>query len=178
MPETGVLETLVKLASLGTSGICIFVIFWAGWLLFKSSDHENEEVQKTLRFYLVVCVVVAVISAAAAFWGSPSLHKKIRMLEGQSQPYTVTGTVKKNDNADSRDITIITEFPPLVPDSGGKLVDLVVRKDEHGKFPKLSFTCAGYDLKGLDLNNPSDARLLDGHFIDISEIMLNRIPQD
>jgi hypothetical protein len=31
--DPGLLDTLVRLASLGASGISIFAIFWIGWLI-------------------------------------------------------------------------------------------------------------------------------------------------
>jgi hypothetical protein len=64
MPGTGFLDALVKLASLGVSGVSIFVIFWIGWLLLHPPANPDPDRHKTLRFFMVVCVIVAVILAA------------------------------------------------------------------------------------------------------------------
>ncbi len=62
--DTGLLDTLVKLASIGASGICIFAIFWIGWLILQLPAGADPERHKTLRFFMVISVAIAVISAA------------------------------------------------------------------------------------------------------------------
>ncbi len=66
------LETLVKLAAAGTSGICIFAIFAAGYILFKSNPDTPTAKYDALKSFMKMAVVVAVISAgttiAAGYW--------------------------------------------------------------------------------------------------------------
>jgi len=50
----------VKLAAIGTSGICIFAIFWGGWLIHKTTDVAKLE---TIRFFINRAVIIAIISA-------------------------------------------------------------------------------------------------------------------
>lgn len=57
---------LVKLASAGTSGICIFAIYWTGFLILKSGKKLEREHHRTLRFFMASCIAIAVISATAA----------------------------------------------------------------------------------------------------------------
>jgi formate hydrogenlyase subunit 3/multisubunit Na+/H+ antiporter MnhD subunit len=59
------LNTLVKLASLGASGVCIFAIFWIGWLILRLPSDAATERYRTLRHFMVVTVVIALISGAA-----------------------------------------------------------------------------------------------------------------
>lgn len=59
------LDTLVKLASLGASGICIFAIFWIGWLLRKPQEHADVQHHKSLRYYMGTSVIIAIISASS-----------------------------------------------------------------------------------------------------------------
>ena len=56
------LDTLVRLASLGASGISIFAIFWIGWLLLRLPSDADRERHKTLRFFMLVCLGIALIS--------------------------------------------------------------------------------------------------------------------
>lgn len=56
------LDTLVRLASLGASGISIFAIFWIGWLLLRLPSDADRERHKTLRFFMLVCFGIALIS--------------------------------------------------------------------------------------------------------------------
>lgn len=41
--DAGLLDTLVKLASLGASGVCIFAIFWIGWLILRLPAGKDPE---------------------------------------------------------------------------------------------------------------------------------------
>ena len=56
------LDTLVRLASLGASGISIFVIFWIGWLLLRLPSGADRERHKTLRLFMLVCFGIALIA--------------------------------------------------------------------------------------------------------------------
>jgi len=56
-----ILDVLVKLAALGTSGICIFGIFWVGYIISKESDPQKYEI---LKLYMILCFAIAIISAA------------------------------------------------------------------------------------------------------------------
>jgi hypothetical protein len=61
---------LVKLASLGTSGICIFGIFCSGYLLLKNPAKLTKEHHHTLRYFMAACVAIAIISGASALAAS------------------------------------------------------------------------------------------------------------
>ena len=62
--DAGLLDTLVKLASLGASGVCIFAIFWIGWLILRLPADVSLEKHKTLRIFMIVVVLMALISGA------------------------------------------------------------------------------------------------------------------
>jgi formate hydrogenlyase subunit 3/multisubunit Na+/H+ antiporter MnhD subunit len=64
MPDAPMLDTLIKLAALGTSGVCILAIFWAGWTIQKTT-RAGEQAQKTVRTFMLAAVGIAVISAAS-----------------------------------------------------------------------------------------------------------------
>jgi hypothetical protein len=178
MPDT-VLETLVKLASLGTSGICIFAIFWIGWLLSRPATSQDAERQRTLRFFMIVCVVISLVSAGTGFWGKRidaqefvSLKKWKQEYETRKQWYMVKGKVKKEGDSDSGDINITTRFPPLSPDGSGNIIGLRVRKDYDGNLPSLGFSCPGYKNEGLNLDDQD----LTNNVIDIRTVTLHKIP--
>lgn len=61
--DAGLLDTLVKLASLGASGICIFAIFWVGWLFQNLPEKADSQRHKTLRTFMGMNIGIAVISA-------------------------------------------------------------------------------------------------------------------
>jgi hypothetical protein len=80
MGASRLLETLVKLASLGTSGICIFAIFWIGWLVKKPTSLSHY---RTLRFYMIACIIIAVISAASGILNAYFNAAKIEKIQEQ-----------------------------------------------------------------------------------------------
>lgn len=56
------LDTLVRLASIGASGVCIFAVFWIGFILRKPHENATSQWHKSMRFYMVTCVLCAVIA--------------------------------------------------------------------------------------------------------------------
>lgn len=60
--DAGLLDTLVKLASLGASGVCIFAIFWIGWLILRLPAEATPERHQTLRMFMIIAVIIALIS--------------------------------------------------------------------------------------------------------------------
>lgn len=79
--EGTLLDTLVKLASVGASGICIFAIFWIGWLILHPPQSPDPERHRTLRFFMGTCVVIAIISAASGIANAIINADKISSLE-------------------------------------------------------------------------------------------------
>lgn len=180
MPETGLLETLVKLASLGTSGICIFAIFWIGWLISRPGTSRDAERHRTLRFFMVVCIVISLVSAGTGLWSGhideqkiASLQKQIEEHEMRKQQYRVKGTVLKEDGSDPGDVVITTHYPQLTPDGRGSIIGLRVGKDHEGNLPNLGFNCPGYRAEGLNL----DDQKLKNNVIEISTVILHKLPE-
>jgi hypothetical protein len=76
MSETGLLDTLVKLASLGTSGICIFVIFWIGWLLSKPAAPRSAQRERTYTVHGNRVVMPG--SGGSAIWAMNATRRSLR----------------------------------------------------------------------------------------------------
>jgi hypothetical protein len=55
------LESLVKLASFGTAGVCVLAIFIIGTSIFKLSNDTPEWKVSLMKKYMNVCVVIAII---------------------------------------------------------------------------------------------------------------------
>lgn len=64
--DPATLEQLVKLAALGTSGICILSLFIIGYLIY-TIPNEHHERHRTVRMYMWICVIIAIISAGSGF---------------------------------------------------------------------------------------------------------------
>ena len=55
------LEQLVKLASLGTAGVCVLAIFIIGISIFKLPNDTSKEKVKLIKTYMNMCIIIAVI---------------------------------------------------------------------------------------------------------------------
>lgn len=183
MLSNALLDTLVKLASLGTSGICIFAIFWIGWLILNPPSTPDKERHKTLRFFMIICAVIAVISAVTGITNAKFNADKISELEKQlsqhkekEKIYIVEGTVEKSDKNDPRNILISTRYPPLYPDFNGKIINLEVKKGYDGRWPNLSFNHPNYGTVGVDLNDEGKAKFEGNRIIIREPIKLMLLP--
>ena len=127
------LNTLVKLASLGASGICIFAIFWIGWLILRPPENHDPERHRTLRAFMATCVVIAIISAASGIANAINNAGKISQIE------------KKNSTLESEISTLESEIlaldrQQLQTKEAAKGLETVLRSKE-----------------GIDVDNQSDA---------------------
>jgi cytochrome bd-type quinol oxidase subunit 1 len=59
MPEG--LDSLVKLASMGTAGVCVLAIFIIGVSLFKLSNDTSKEKVSLIKKYMNMCIIIAII---------------------------------------------------------------------------------------------------------------------
>ena len=106
--DAGLLDTLVKLASLGASGVCIFAIFWIGWLILRLPAEATPERHQTLRMFMIFVVIIALISGVtglvnAKFTADEISDLKIRnkTLNSQFEQYKTetSKTISEYDNA-------------------------------------------------------------------------------
>ena len=65
MDNANALDSLVRIASMGTAGVCVLIVFIAGFLIWKLSDTASKEKIHLIKFYLKTCLVIAVISFAS-----------------------------------------------------------------------------------------------------------------
>lgn len=56
------LDTLVRLAAFGATGVCILIVFWIGFIIKKPNKEAGSEWHKTVRLYMATCLGVAVIA--------------------------------------------------------------------------------------------------------------------
>lgn len=103
------LDTLVKLASLGASGVCIFAIFWIGWIIYRLPSDAGSERYKSLRMFMLTTLGIAVISGVTgvtnAAWNQGEIAKLESAMASQAAEIgelqemrdTVTGMVSTLD---------------------------------------------------------------------------------
>jgi hypothetical protein len=65
--EPPILDTLVKLASLGASGISIFAIFWIGWLISRTPSDAGAERHRTMRLFMAMCLAIAIVAGVTGY---------------------------------------------------------------------------------------------------------------
>lgn len=97
--DATLLDTLVKLASLGASGICIFAIFWIGWLIQNQPPTKDPERHRTLRLFMITTVVIASISAVSGIANALINSGKIAELKAENKSATERLTQEKEQTA-------------------------------------------------------------------------------
>lgn len=81
MPSPDLLESLVKLASAGTSGICIFALFWSGYTLIRLPNDAPLNRHVSLRYFMAMCLLVSLISAGTTFGAGYWDYKRVAALK-------------------------------------------------------------------------------------------------
>lgn len=89
MPDADFLQTLVRLASAGTSGICILAVFWCGFLLFRLPNDASRDRHRSLRYFMLMCLGIAVLSAATTFGAGYWDFKKVQALKSENTQLAV-----------------------------------------------------------------------------------------
>lgn len=79
--STEFLDTAVRLASLGASGFCIFAVISSSILLWRISTGTNEQAVRTVKFFMVMCVVMAVITAGSSYLSSSGSPKVVEAMK-------------------------------------------------------------------------------------------------
>lgn len=75
-----ILDMAVKLASAGTSGICVLAILWTGYLLKSLPNDASKHMHQTVRLYMGMCMFIALISAGTGMWNAQANATKIANL--------------------------------------------------------------------------------------------------
>ncbi len=58
-------DNLVKLASLGATGVSVLAIFVTGVIIYRLPNNVSKEKSGLLKYYLVTCLIFAVLSGAS-----------------------------------------------------------------------------------------------------------------
>ena len=69
--NTELLDTAVKLAALGTSGVCVAGLVWTGLLVARLPAQVEQNKHSALRNYMLLCLGVSVVSAVSGFLAPP-----------------------------------------------------------------------------------------------------------
>ncbi len=75
------LDALVKLASLGTAGICIFAIFFMGTGIFRLPNDTSEIKALLMKKYMNVCIFIAIICMISGVANSYFNMNKVKIAE-------------------------------------------------------------------------------------------------
>ena len=104
------LDTLVRLASAGTSGVCVLAIFWSGVCLQRLPRDAADGRYRSFRLFMAMCVLIALISAGAATANAYFNYKQNRVLTNtnttlEQSNKSLTGNLKqvKGQLADSKE---------------------------------------------------------------------------
>jgi hypothetical protein len=65
MEQIQTLEVLVKLASIGTAGVCVLSVFLIGFTIFKLPNDTPEWKPELLKKFINACIIIALITAVS-----------------------------------------------------------------------------------------------------------------
>jgi hypothetical protein len=77
------LELLVKLANLGTAGVCVLAIFYIGTIIPKIPNNAPAWKPALMKKYMNMCIVVAIICAFSGGVNAYFNRNKIAAANGQ-----------------------------------------------------------------------------------------------
>jgi cell division protein FtsB len=117
MATPQILDSLVKIASAGTSGVCVFAIFYSGNYLIKAGSKITSQQVKIFKFYMLMCIGIAIISAGSGIANAYYKYKEIETLKTQNASLN-----QENANLDKK-----------VQDSKTQIVSLEKEKDVLNK---------------------------------------------
>jgi len=102
--DAGLLETLVKLAGIGTSGVCVLAVGWSAYLLVKTpADSTSKERQRTILYFLAAAVAIAALSAVITSFGTYFNHRKIVDLREQNAMLTKDNELMAGEAGKAKD---------------------------------------------------------------------------
>ncbi len=77
------LDTAVKLAALGTSGVCVAALVWTGLFMARLPAEQERNKHASLRNYMLMCFGIAIVSGVSGAF-SPTAEK-MRELEATNR---------------------------------------------------------------------------------------------
>jgi hypothetical protein len=98
------LEVLVKLAGLGTAGICILGLFVAGYITAKLPDDVSPTKLKAVKMFKNLCITTALICLVAGALTSYFNTKKVEQARNEAENIKGVYMRQINDLSQSRNI--------------------------------------------------------------------------
>lgn len=111
-------DMVVKLAASGAFGICIFAILWTGWLM-KGTKEEAINTHRSLRNFMIMCVIIAIIAAITGVINSFHNARQIEELSSQ------LNTIRSERNEKNAELIKIKSKLAGLLDGKSKLVELL-----------------------------------------------------
>ena len=76
-------EQLVKLASIGTAGVCVLAIFFIGISIYKLSNDVPESKVTLLKTFMYTCVFIALICGTSGVANAYFNQNKVKVAENK-----------------------------------------------------------------------------------------------
>jgi hypothetical protein len=90
-------DALVRLASLGTSGVCVLAVFLMGVIIWKLPNNTPPWKAALMKNYLYICLAIAIVSALSG--GANAYFNREKVLLAQLQAQQAEETVVKHQAA-------------------------------------------------------------------------------
>jgi len=100
--NTELLDVLVKLANLGTSGICVLAIFWCGFQLQQLPNDAPAIRYETLKSFFLLCGVIALISGVTGVFGVYFNRQQIVAERGRADAAIAEAEAERRESATAK----------------------------------------------------------------------------
>jgi hypothetical protein len=98
------LEVLVKLAGLGTAGICVLGLFFAGYITANLPDNVSPARLKAVKMFKNLCITTALICLASGVLTSYFNTKKVNQARNDAENVKSAYMRQINDLSQSKNI--------------------------------------------------------------------------
>lgn len=96
------LDTAVKLATAGMSGVCVFMALVSGMMIWKLPNNASPEKFKTVRQFMWTCVLLAVIAGTSGAANAHFSREKIVAAKEEAKTAETQATAALQQVAASR----------------------------------------------------------------------------
>jgi hypothetical protein len=126
------LDTLVKLASLGAGGVCVLAIFWVGWLVSRMQPNASAQQHRTVRLFMGMTIVIAIIAFASGLanaWFNASVIAKVE----QEGKVALAEQIKIKEEALKLEAETKNQFESYQKSAGQKIAALQEKDIRHSE---------------------------------------------
>ncbi|MCE9567235.1 MAG: hypothetical protein K8U57_34975 [Planctomycetes bacterium] len=108
------LDTAVKLAALGTSGVCVAALVWTGLFMARMPAEQERNKHASLRNYMLMCFGIAIVSGVSGAFSPTAERSRELQATNQAQAEKIAAFDKAEHERDARNELIREQVRAVV----------------------------------------------------------------